>query len=110
LIAEADLARAEALLGVGRESEASVAAAGAAERADSTGERDISALAHALAARAMPAPQEAEARRHAEAAVRAVESIALELGERRARYLARPDLVASLAAISRLVEGGLTRL
>jgi serine/threonine protein kinase/tetratricopeptide (TPR) repeat protein len=102
LVAEADLARAEALLAAGRASEAVEAASHAAEHADETGERDVSALAHALAARAMPTAGSVDARRHAEAAARAAESVAEELGENGARYLSRQDLERSLAAISHL--------
>lgn len=101
LLGEAHLAQAEALLAAGQPREAATAAAGAAERGEAGGEREVSLLAHALAAAALSAVGNAEANAHAEAATAAADALAAELGTDGARYLSRPDIAAALSAASR---------
>jgi serine/threonine protein kinase/tetratricopeptide (TPR) repeat protein len=98
LLGDAQLALAEALLAAGQPCEAADAATRAAERAESGGEREVSLLAHAVAAAALSALGDPGARGHADAASWAAESLAAEFGEKGAAYLSRPDIAGRLAA------------
>jgi serine/threonine protein kinase/tetratricopeptide (TPR) repeat protein len=94
LEAEAGLGLAEALHAAGRAREAYEKARSAAEHAASIGDRDTSALAHALAARTAGRPEDRAA--HFEAARAAVRSIQAELRDDAETYASRPDIAAAL--------------